>query len=239
MRGNRSEDVLKLYSILAEQGRTDLYDILNQVKEYQGIPSQSVSPSNQTLFGQSIATGLLEKCSTTDRLGGNKKDFMFFPIPQLKMKSTGLFDPFDKVKAIISCIRHGQHYATVTTIRSPQLILQKLLDKGYLNPHSESPDQYSIIEKMGIVKTVKQGTYPQVFLIQSDENKEAIQNSIEIISEGDVFTKKIVDKEAQSLLVTGSLIDPIRNRARVREEPKLSDASLKDAIERLRGEKYD
>lgn len=235
--GNRSDDVLKFYSKLSESGRSEVSNIAEQVKNYPGLPFESVGCEPKKLT-EVLSSGMLEKGTTVNR-SGLTKDFLFFPTPLFKLKSSGLPDPFDKVKAIISCVRHGQNYAEITPIRYPSLLLQRLLERGYLNPHSESGDQYAILELHGVLKNEQVGGRWKPVLVQSDDNKEALRTAIEVISSGEPITKKLVQEEARSLLVSGSFINPVRNRARMKELPILSQASLKDMLERLRDERYE
>jgi len=233
--GSRSEDVLKFYSRLDERGKSSVTRMAEQVKGFPGMPLELLSEDSK-LVAETLGSGLLEKGSTVSRMG-KTRDFLFFPTPQFKMKSSGLPDPFDKVKAIISCVRHGEHYAEISKILYPSLLLQRLLERGYLSPHSEAGDQYAILELYGVLKTEKFGDRWKPVLVQSEENKEALKTAIDIISTGEAITRKLVQEEARSLLVSGSFIDPIRNRARTKELPALSQASLKDMLERLRGER--
>jgi hypothetical protein len=235
--GSRSEDILKLYSKLEKRERPTLARVVEQVKSYPGVPLQSLKEDTK-LLAQTLGSGFLEKASTVTRTG-QTRDFLFFPTPQFRLKSTGLPDPFDKVKAIISCVRHGQHYANITPIRYPSLLLQRLLERGFLNPHSEAADEFAILETQGVLRIEKSGGRWKPVLVQSEENKEALRTAMEIISTGEPITKKLVEAEARSLLVTGSFIDPIRNRARTKELPVLSQVSVKDMLETLRGERVE
>lgn len=231
----RSDEILNFYSMLNERGRLEISKIAEKVKNYPGLPLESIS-TNKELLGEALACGFIEKGSTITRKG--TRNFLFFPTSKFKLRHEGISrgDAFDKVKAIISCVRHGQHYAEITRIHYPSLLLERLLERGYLNPHSESRDQYAILELNGIMKIEKVGSRWKPVLIDTDENKEALKAAIDIISTGEPMTQKLVEAQARSLLVSGSFIDPVRNRARTKKLPVLSQASLRDMLEKLRGE---
>jgi hypothetical protein len=235
--GNRSDDVLRYYSRLNDSGRMDVGKITEQVRNYPGLPFDSTG-CEPTKLTEVLSAGMLEKGTTVNR-SGQTKDFLFFPTPLFKLKSSGLADPFDKVKAIISCVRHGQTYAEITPIKYPSLLLQRLLERGYLNPHSESGDQYAILELHGVLKNEQVGGRWKPVLVQSDDNKEAVKTAIEVLSSGEQITRKLVQEEARSLLVSGGFINPVRNRTRMKDLPILSQASLKDMLEMLRGERFE
>lgn len=231
----KSEEILNFYSMLSGKGRLEISKFAEEIKNYPGLPLESVS-LNKELLGEALACGFIERGSTVT--GKGTRNFLFFPTPEFKLRHEGIprGDAFDKVKAIISCVRHGQHYAEITRIRYPSLLLERLLERGYLNPHSESRDQYAILELNGVMKIEKVGSRWKPVLINTDENKEALKAAIDIISTGEPITQKLVKAQARSLLVSGSFIDPVRNRARTKKLPVLSQASLKDMLERLRGE---
>lgn len=235
--GNRSDDILKLYSKLKPEQRTELETLSEKIRSYPGTPIEWIT-NPSPMLGQALGSGFLEKCSTVTE-NGTTNDFLFFNTPKFKLKSSGLPDPFDKVGAVISAVRRGEHFASVTRIRNPTLLLQRLLERGSLSPHSEARDEYGMLEIHGVLKTVKSGGLWKPILTQSEENKETIRTAIEVISEGENITGKLIEKGAQALLTTGSFLGPMRNRARTKDAPVMSQASLKDMMERLRGEKFE
>ncbi len=235
--GHRADDVLKFYGKLSSESRAVLENLIGRVRTYPGTPIEWVLDSGPML-GQALGSGFLEKASTVTEKG-KTNDFLYFPTPKFKLKSSGLPDPFDKVRAVISSVRRGEHYAEITRIRNPALLLQRLLERGSLNPHSEARDQYGTVEIQGVIRTEKQGGLWKPFLIPTEENREIIRTAIEVISQGEDFSGRLIDKEARSLLMTGSFIGPMRNRARTRDAPVVSEASFKDMMERFRGEKFE
>jgi hypothetical protein len=233
-----SESILRFYSELSQTGRDQILDAAEKIKNYPGLPIEELQLP-RPLLGEALSCGFVENASTLTSKG--EKNFLFFPTAKMKLHAEALSQGtgFDKVKAIIACVRHGEHYADITRIRYPSLLLQRLLERGYLNPHSESREQYAILELNGVLKVEKAGSRWRPVLIRSDTNEEALKAAIDVLSTGEPITSKLVSAQARSLLVSGSFIDPVRNRARTKDLPIMSQHSLKALLEQLRGESID
>jgi hypothetical protein len=234
----KSEEVMKMYTSLSENQKDELVRILSSINSYPGTPIEKLCTLNQPLLGQAIRTGILEKCSVATKKG--TKDYLFMPNPKFRIKSEGVkqCDLFDKTKIILSCIRHGQHYAEITKILYPDKVLQKLLDKGYLNPHSEFKEQYALLELHGIAKIEPaSGNRYYLKLIDTDENRQAIEAATDVLSHTrEAVTAHVVDTQARALLISGNFVNPARNRARIKELPTLTYKTLQSMLEKLRGE---
>jgi hypothetical protein len=237
----RSEDVMKMYTSLSVTQKDELVHILDSINSYAGTPLETLQTSNQLLIGQAIRTGIIEKCSVTTKKG--TKDYLFMPNPKFRIESEGVrqCDLFDKAKIILSCIRQGQHYAEITRILYPDKVLQKLLDRGYLKPHSEFKEQYALLELHGIARTEPAiGNRDYLKLIDTDENRQAIEAAIDVISHTrEAVTARVVNTQARALLLSGNFINPARNRARIKELPQLTYKTLQNLMEKLREESID
>lgn len=237
----RSEDVMQMYSSLSKLQKNELIALADAVRSYPGKPLEMLSTPDPALLGQAIGSGFFEKCSVATRKG--TKDYLFIPNPKFRMVSEGVrqCDLFDKAKIILSCIRQGQHYAEITRILYPDKLLQKLLDRGYLKPHSEFKEQYALCELHGIFRTEPaSGGRDYLRLIDTDENRQAVEAVIDIVSHTrEAITASVVNTEARALLMSGNFINPARNRARIREPPRITYKTLHDMLERLRGATID
>ena len=237
----RSDDVMQMYSLLSKVQKNQLITMADAVRSYPGKPLDLLSAPNPALLGQAIGSGFFEKCSVATRKG--TKDYLFAPNPKFRMATEGVrqCDLFDKAKIILSCVRHGQHYAEITKVLYPDKLLQKLLDRGYLKPHSEFKEQYALCELHGIFRTEPaSGGRDYLRLIDTDENRQAVEAVIDIISlTHEAITASVVNTEARALLMSGNFINPARNRARIREPTQITYKTLNDMLERLRGATID
>jgi len=118
-----------------------LVEALKLVRAHPGLPADRVT--NQVLR-DAVATGLLPTPSVESLKG--KKLFLFTPAAGLIVEKSIT----EKTRAIIACVRYGEVYGTITKIRYPLLLLMKLRDRKYLNPHSEILRQYETLRNLGV-----------------------------------------------------------------------------------------
>lgn len=234
----QAESAMKFYSHLDSEERDELNLLTTRLREYPGMPKQDLKVRND-LLGQSIQSGFLEVGST--QTPNARKDFLFLPDSRMKISEEGVQrgDLFDKVKAILSAVRHGERFAPKWRIKYPVALLNTLLDRGYLKPYSRARDQYSIPEIKGMVRFRKARGMWETHLIESKENEQAIAAARDIISTGSAVTDKLVEKNARSLLVPGTFIDSIRNRSLHKRAALVDETAFKAFLEGLRGERVD
>jgi hypothetical protein len=110
-----------------------------------------------------------------------------------------------------------------------------------LRPHSGYKEQYALLELNGIANTERAyGDRDRLVLVDTDENRQAIQAAIEMLSdEGESSTTKVIDVQARALTISGNFVNPDRHRVRLKKTPKLSYKSIEDMLERLRGASID
>ena len=234
----RANEAMKYYARLQTDARDSIRGLVQQIQEYPGMPESLVSVRDEA-YQEALRTGFLEKGSTMTKAG--TYGFLFMPDERMKLKSEGVEqgDLFDKVKAIISAVRHGQHHAPVWKIKYPVFLLQQLLDRGYLKPYSGAREQYALLELKGIVKFREYDGMWITEFIDSKENREAMQAAIDILKTGEPLTYTLQEETARAILVDGFFVDPFRNRSRVARTAKVNSAYIESYLEGMRGESYD
>jgi hypothetical protein len=190
---------------------SDVSVILRSIRAYQGKPIDNIS---DPVLCEAIRTGCIPTPSV-DSTGG-KKHFAFTPVQGVGKLEKSLLE---KARAMVACVRYGQHYAGITRIRYPLLILEKLRTHRRLGAHSEILRQYSVLHKLGVgrITTDPRHSGRYVFeLIDTDENLRALDLAIQYLTVKEVTKADPRVDEAKQLLLPGVYGSPTNTRLSLR-----------------------
>jgi hypothetical protein len=121
---------------------------------------------------------------------------------------------------LVACVRYGQHFAGVTRIKFPLLILEKLRTNKRLGAHSEILRQYSVLHKLGLGRITKDRFFPSRYnfdLIDNEENMRALDLAIQYLTVKEVTKSDPRLDEAKQLLLPGIYGSPTHTRMSLRD----------------------
>lgn len=214
------ESFLKLFDKFPDR---DVSQILRSIREYQGKPIENIfSP----VLREAIKTGCIPTPSV-DSTGG-KKHFAFTPVQGVGKLEKALLE---KARALVACVRYGQHYAGVTRIKYPLLILEKLRSQKRLGAHSEILKQYSVLHKLGVGRITRNRFRTDRFnfeLLDTEENLRALDLAIQYLTVNEVTKSDPKIDEARQFLLPGTYESPTRTRMSLRDvkTTELSEQSI-------------
>ena len=194
--------------------------LLDRVRQYQGLP---IAHAKGLVKSSAVISGLLPTPSITS--AGGRQEFLFTPVAGV----IGLDKQvLDNARAILACVRYGEHFAGKTKIFSPEMILEKLVDRhrGYrIGSHSEIADQYSILVLRGLgtieLDTARPGRY-YFHLIPTLENIEAVRLAIDLLRAGEALSDTRIDEDSRGLLFqAGRYEAPLNTIVRYKRQPEL------------------
>jgi hypothetical protein len=134
----------KLFSLVEKHGAEGILARLKQLRNKQGMPVDLLSDK---VLLEAVDLGCLPTPTVSSTAG--EKAFAFTPIVGVHKYEKALLT---KARAIIACLRYGEHFGTITRINNPRLFLQRILERGRtLRPHTEIPQQWDLARKFGIV----------------------------------------------------------------------------------------
>jgi hypothetical protein len=174
---------------------------LKNVQSYQGIPIDNLTGVNKGLATQAMRLGAL--CPVQIASGVPARTFLFTPRGGLKIEERVILE---KARAILACVRYGEHYANVRKIQYPHLILETLRDKKrfrYSRP--DFPEQYGLLvtQQIGRIEPDKwKSGYYYFYLIDTPENMRALNIAIDLLKIGLSPTTKL-EVDASALLNIG------------------------------------
>ncbi|MCJ7464712.1 MAG: hypothetical protein MUO81_08230 [Thermoplasmata archaeon] len=242
-----SVDVLKTIGNLTDEDRGTLLTIATLISQYPGLPLEKLgthivaSEKNRTL-AEATRCGLIGSTNIVS-LTCESHEFLFLPSRKMRIPAEGEIrnDVFNRVRALISCVRQGQHFASRTKIRSPIVVLQSLLDNGYIGktPHRDLKDQYSILEPwLGTAARAFGERYTFQFN-RNPENEQIVKLAIDILEEPEIVTNEATTKEVKELVGQGdTFVGPEATRIRKSPGGPVPKGTAR-IMEIIRGERHD
>lgn len=189
------EKFLKLFDKFPDH---DVSNILRSIREYQGKPLEAIK---EPILREAIKAGCVPTPSVNSSAG--KRHFAFTPVQGVGRLEKALLE---KARALVACVRYGQHYAGVTRIRYPLLILEKLRSSGSLGAHSETLKQYAILHKLGVGRITRNPNYSSRYnfqIIDTEENLRALDLAIQYLTVREVTKTDRLSEDARQMLIPG------------------------------------
>jgi hypothetical protein len=202
---------------------SDVSHILRSIRAYQGKPLDMIA---DPVLIEAIRTGCIPTPSVDS--SGGKKHFAFTPVKGVGKLEKALLE---KARALVACVRYGQHYAGVTRIKFPLLILGKLRTDKRLGAHSETLKQYALLHKLGVGRITKNRFYASRYnfeLIDTPENLRALDLAIQYLTVKEVTKSDPKVDDARQLLLPGFYGSPTKTRMSLRnlKTTKMSEQSI-------------
>ena len=189
------EKIMKLFERFASE---DVSKKIREIRNYQGLPVETI---NDPLLTEAIKMGCIPTPSVNSSSG--EKYFAFTPLQGVGKLEKALLE---KARAIISCVRYGQHFAGVTKIKEPLDILHALQIRKTIGSHSEILQQYALLHKLGVGKIVKDrihtGRY-NFHLLDTEDNMRALSLAIQYLTVKEVIKPDFATTKAKQLLMPG------------------------------------
>lgn len=217
------ENPVKIIELIDNFPDEDVVAVLRSIRDYQGKPIDAVT---DPILRAAIETGCLPTPTVNSTKGA--KRFMFTPLQGVGKLEKALLE---KARAIVACVRYGEHFAGVTKIRYPKLILERLKDRKQIGPHSEVKDQYVLLQKLGVgvIKPATGHSHRFVFhLLDTEENLRALDMAIQYLTVHEIVKGDPKEEDARQLLLPGVYGSPVKTRMDIRQvkETTLSASSV-------------
>ncbi len=216
----------KFIALFERYPTEDVTEKIRQIREYQGLPIDSIVDD---VLIEAIKTGCIPTPSVNSSAG--EKLFAFTPIQGVGKLEKALLE---KARAILACVRYGQHFASITKIASPLDILNALSTKKQIGSHSEIRNQYALLHKLGVGKISgdrhHSGRY-YFHLVDTPDNLRALELAIQYLTVKEVIKPDSAQEKAKQLLlpsIAGSYKSSTATRMSLRttRPTKLSRSSI-------------
>jgi len=195
-----TESVEKYLSRQSEQSLQKIGELTSKIKEYPGMPIDSIAKDDLKYINSGIYHGLFPSIRISNRKQ-ESHDYIFSASPQFDVNKDS--DIFEKARMIVGCIRHGQYHAEITKIKYPRSILNSLR-KDVMSSHSYADVQYAILALNGIVSLeTDYGGFTKVHWIDTPENNLAANVADLLLQQQEVLSTSEEELETQKVLVQG------------------------------------
>lgn len=204
-----SENPSELASIVGKIGTDTSKRVLSLIRDYPGWPLEVIrntkaidgnllNKQEMDFIEALIAKKVLQPPIVATQ--SSKQAFLFTPKvgnQQIEIIEKAIYE---KTLAIISCIRHGQHFAAYP-IKYPKAIINSLKRDGWLRATKSAKEQYRTLSVMKICTLKNNGNgWYEPHLIRTQENIKAIDVALEILTDGDIKSDRGMDKVAGDVL---------------------------------------
>ncbi|TEU18111.1 MAG: hypothetical protein E3J21_06715 [Anaerolineales bacterium] len=227
-----------LFEMLTRYPAEEIAEAIASVRAYQGYPMVNLKkprPSRKDLIIlEAMDRGILPTPSVTSTAG--KRHFVFTPYSGGIVLTAQEKAILDKARAILACVRYGQHYAQVTRIRDPLLIINALEDRKRLGSHSEIRQQYFILWEKGIARFSQDTEHSNRYwlhVIDNEENMKALRLARDMLTVGEAITERGLDPRVRAILFSGTYDEPLTALAERRQEMSLSRTDFTALLDRI------
>jgi hypothetical protein len=172
----------------------DVRQIVAAIRGEQGLLVDFSNP----ILKDMVSRGLL--MTPTINGAGGKASFAFLPYtvdPQYRSVKKAILD---KAIQVLACVRYGEHRGVQTKINNPAAVLRALLDPGRnftISAHSEHRRQYQTLYRLQIVDFVSSGSWVEVRLLGTADNKKAVEIALDLLQHGEQMGDRGLSEEAQ------------------------------------------
>jgi len=233
----------EIYKLLKHFGAENVIRVLKRIQDYQGHPlpdslfkteKGTLSQDDQILF-ELIKRGIV-LAPQVDSFKG-RKGFAFTPYPEISIEEKVILE---KAMALLACIRYGQHFGSITKIKDPKAILDKLLNPPHrIGSHTEIPRQYAILVGRGIGRIFPDRMRSNRWyfqLIDKEENIKAVKLAKDLLVVGEAISDRGFQEELQKILFTsGSYEEALRTLPRLKKSASLSPETHEHILNEING----
>jgi len=230
------ENVEATHRLLQEFGDERFRAVHKRVQEEPGFSLDGKGFEHIELAKRLAAEGVLPSPDVEGLKG--KRQFAFVPYRGFAGDPAVQSKLVEKVRALIACVRYGQHYGTGSKILYPGAILRAFRDKGSLRPHSDPFTQYRMLYDMGMVRLEKASPTSDRYVttfIDTEENSQALEAAISLLAHGSPVEAVSVNQELRNYAINASYQEPVISRAKrtgtfTRETQKVIYEAMRDII---------
>jgi len=192
------ENPEKIISLFDKFPDENVSEKIREIRNCQGLPIDKIVDD---VILEGIRIGCIPTPSVNSSAG--EKFFAFTPLQGVGKLEKALLE---KARAIVACVRYGQHFAKITKIVDPLLILNVLQSRKRIGAHSEILRQYALLHKLGVGKISRDRIHSNRFnfhFLDTEENMRALELAIQYLTIKEVVKPDTCVKKAKQLLLPG------------------------------------
>ena len=232
-----SENANLFADAVAATNAKSIKTLLSAISESQGWPlglieeqghlgEVSIEPSQLKLLKRLAQDGMV-KPPTIETTYAGENHFIFTPTPAEGVLSASKRDIYERAMAIVAAIRQGQLLPRRYAIRSPGSVLYTLRSDLRLGKATtEATQQYKQLTVLRIARLTDVGSgYSELEIIDTPENREALDIAYDLVSEGRATGTEIDNAARKAMQESQMYVESLiaSSKMRTREQIQLSE----------------
>ena len=225
-------------SPLKPDQRAVLLELVNKVKQHQGMPESLVRKDAQThgaehMVDFGIGVGLLNR-TQIQMADGKQRYFLQTPHFYADMGDQFGEDMCDRVKIFLDSVRNGQHFGRLGTgkVLYPGQLLRKLLNIGEIGPCTAIGTDYVTSERAGIVRVRRPPSGKARSSVLELVQRDTVEKVHDIITTGTMISSSQMTPADVAEGVRFVSIEQLRGEAA--ELPALVAEAEREVLQKLR-----
>jgi hypothetical protein len=199
------------------------------VRARQGDPADHLVATIGDVVGEGVRLGAF--CPVKIITDGREHTFLFTPRGALSKEEYVILD---KARAILACVRCGEHFANLRKVFDPAAIIRTLRrQKTFKYPRPDVPQQYGLLVKKGIAAISpdrQRSGFFHLHFLDTPENMKSLRVAEELLQTGDVSRTAITVNAADFLIAPGSYAGALTSRAKMMRMPAVSSEVEMDIV---------
>ena len=192
----------------------DVIAALQEVKQRQGLVTELFTNKNRNVIDQAVVLGVLSPVQIN--MAGQDRLFLFSPKGGLQKEERIILE---KARAILACVRCGEHYSLKRKILYPQRILETLRDnKTFKYSRPDVPEQYGLLvtKQIGYIDNdiFKPGYY-NFHLYDTPENMHALNIAISMLNSEQLPISALSIDAGEFFNVSGTFSGTLTTRSKL------------------------
>jgi len=240
-----SENADLFTDLVAKSGTKTVKKILDLIKNAQGMPLQTIEGRKEingvkltdfeiSLLKSMAHDSIIKPPSlTTSHAGENY--FLFTPKPGEARLSPTKREIYERAMALVSAVRQGEYLPKQYAIRNPRAILRKLKNDHRIGASTEALEQYRQLTVLRVGRLEDNGRgWNSFVLIDSEENIEAVNLAMDLVSLGEGQGLEIDDEVRLSIRKGQSYVESLVSASKLKErEPVNISEEHQEELDKL------
>jgi hypothetical protein len=194
---------------------------LSLIETTMEIGGTKITVEELQIVRSMLADGIL-KPPSIERPGATREHFVFTPRPGGVRLNASKREIYERAMALVAAVRKGQLLPEAIRIWSPLAILNALKTRKMIRANSDAKAQYGNLAALRVGRLVKaSGDMHEFHLIDNEENNEAVDEAIALISVGQAVNSSVRGDARLALVQDEKYIQSIVSAAKMKKTERI------------------
>ena len=239
--GEDIQRTTKALAALPNDVRDTLRSLIDELHKNEGRPLKAIESASPDMVNLAVSSGLIERAEITTKTGSTGSFHFTARFKGFGVSGADVPDMLDQIRLVIASFGFAAHYARYR-LRSPEVFLESLIDRGYAGDATPIGTDYGALEKQKIVdvRPVSEGSSRYQFVALK---KDSLEAALDTMRAGSLLRPSSGSTTGSVLLQPREFRDPVATRLRLgqtaEQTPQYQEtllAAVRDAAQKDRFE---